>query len=86
VILVTGATGNVGDEVTRALAAAGHPVRALTRNPAAADLPPGAELARGDLNDPGSLTGVFDGVTAVFLLTAPAPKAAPLRRQAHAKD
>ena len=40
-ILVTGATGNVGDEVTRALAAAGHPVRALTRNPAAADLPPG---------------------------------------------
>ena len=30
VILVTGATGNIGGEVTWALADAGHPVRALT--------------------------------------------------------
>jgi uncharacterized protein YbjT (DUF2867 family) len=30
-ILVTGATGNVGGELVRALAAAGQPVRALTR-------------------------------------------------------
>ena len=36
VILATGATGNVGTEVVRALAAAGHPVRALTRDSSAA--------------------------------------------------
>ena len=30
-ILVTGATGNVGGELVRALAGAGQPVRALTR-------------------------------------------------------
>ena len=35
-ILATGATGNVGTEVVRALAAAGHPVRALTRDSSAA--------------------------------------------------
>lgn len=32
-ILVTGATGNVGGEVVDALARAGHPVRALVREP-----------------------------------------------------
>ena len=32
-ILVTGATGNVGSELTRALAARGESVRVLARNP-----------------------------------------------------
>jgi uncharacterized protein YbjT (DUF2867 family) len=68
VILVTGATGNVGAEVVRALAAAGHPVRALTRDPSAARLPAGVTAAGGDLSAPESLDGVFDDVTAVFLL------------------
>jgi uncharacterized protein YbjT (DUF2867 family) len=68
VILVTGATGNVGTEVARAVAAGGHPVRALTRDPAAARLPAGVTPVRGDLTDPGTLGGAFDGVSAVFLL------------------
>jgi uncharacterized protein YbjT (DUF2867 family) len=68
VILVTGATGNVGAEVVRALAAAGHPVRALTRDPSAAQLPSGATAAQGDLTAPDTLDGVFDDVSAVFLL------------------
>jgi uncharacterized protein YbjT (DUF2867 family) len=68
VILVTGATGNVGTEVARAVAAAGHPVRALTRDPAAARLPAGVAPVQGDLNEPGTLGGAFDGVSAVFLL------------------
>jgi uncharacterized protein YbjT (DUF2867 family) len=68
VILVTGATGNVGAEVVRALAAAGHPVRALTRDPSAARLPAGVIAAGGDLSAPESLDRVFDDVTAVFLL------------------
>ena len=67
-IVVTGATGNVGAEVVRALAAAGHPVRALTRDPAAARLPDGVTATAGDLNAPGTLDGVFADVTAVFLL------------------
>ena len=49
-LLVTGATGNVGSELVRALAAAGQPVRALVRDQAATPVP-GAEVAAGDLND-----------------------------------
>ncbi|MFF9193936.1 NAD(P)H-binding protein [Streptomyces sp. NPDC014779] len=63
-ILVTGATGNVGGEVVRALARAGEPVRALVRRPA--DLP--AEQAVGDLDEPDSLGPALDGVRGVFLL------------------
>ena len=52
VILVTGATGNAGVEAARALAAAGHPVRALTRDPSSARLPAGVTAAQGDLTSP----------------------------------
>ncbi|MFI9816806.1 NAD(P)H-binding protein [Saccharothrix variisporea] len=63
-ILVTGATGNVGREVVRALTEAGAPVRALVREPG--DLP--VEQAVGDLNEPASLDAALEGVRAVFLL------------------
>jgi uncharacterized protein YbjT (DUF2867 family) len=42
-ILVTGATGKVGRHLVADLLAAGAEVRALTRDPAAADLPAGAD-------------------------------------------
>ncbi|MGA5451259.1 NmrA family NAD(P)-binding protein [Streptomyces umbrinus] len=42
-ILVTGATGNVGAGVVRAVAAAGEPVRAMSRSGEGAGLPQGAE-------------------------------------------
>jgi uncharacterized protein YbjT (DUF2867 family) len=67
-ILVTGATGNVGREVVAALAAAGQPVRALTRDPSKAQLPAGAGAVSGDLNDHRSLAAALAGVDAVFLL------------------
>jgi uncharacterized protein YbjT (DUF2867 family) len=67
-ILVTGATGNVGGEVVRALAADGQPVRALSRTPAAGSWPAGTEPVTGDLNHPDRLDGVLAGVDAVFLL------------------
>jgi NAD(P)-dependent dehydrogenase (short-subunit alcohol dehydrogenase family) len=51
-ILVTGATGNVGRQVVRRLAAAGEPVRALTRHPDQAALPSDVEVAQGDLTEP----------------------------------
>ena len=67
-ILVTGATGNVGAEVARALVAAGEAVRALVRDSAEALLPAGVEAAVGDLNRPDSLSAPLAGVRGVFLL------------------
>lgn len=67
-ILVTGATGNVGRELTRALAARGESVRVLARKPDQASFPPGVQVAMGDLEDPGSLAPALDGVGKVFLL------------------
>ncbi|MEV0829879.1 NAD(P)H-binding protein [Nonomuraea rubra] len=63
-ILVTGATGNAGGALVRTLAEAGEPVRALVRREV--ELP--AELALGDLNDPGSVAGALAGVRGVFLM------------------
>ena len=72
-ILVTGATGNVGRQVVSQLLATDARVRALTRNPDAADLPPGVEVVCGDLTVPEALDGCLDGVDVVFLVwTAPA--------------
>ena len=67
-ILVTGATGNVGGELVRQLAAAGQPVRALTRGDAQGGFPPGVQAVPGDLNDPASLRPALHGATGVFLL------------------
>jgi uncharacterized protein YbjT (DUF2867 family) len=65
-ILVTGATGNVGRHVVAELHAAGHPVRAVTRDPARADLPAGVEVVAAEL--PALPAAVLTGVRAVFLL------------------
>ncbi|MDT7840177.1 NAD(P)H-binding protein [Streptomyces justiciae] len=63
-ILVTGATGQVGGEVVQALVRAGQPARALVRRPT--ELP--VEQAVGDLDDPASVAPALDGVRGVFLL------------------
>jgi len=68
VILVTGATGNIGASLTRQLAAAGQPVRALVRRPGSTEFPPGIDVVQGDLVAPESLAGALDGVTGLFLL------------------
>jgi uncharacterized protein YbjT (DUF2867 family) len=67
-ILVTGATGNVGSEVAAALAARGEDVRAVVRDPSRAKLPAAVEVVQGDLDLPESLTPALDGARAVFLL------------------
>jgi uncharacterized protein YbjT (DUF2867 family) len=68
-ILVTGATGNVGAELVRALAEQGEPVRALVRDAdRAATLPDGVDTAVGDLNDPASVAAALEGVRAAHLL------------------
>lgn len=61
-ILVTGATGNVGRHTVAQL---GVPTRALVRNPAA-QLP--VPTVVGDLTDPPSLEAALEGVDTVFLI------------------
>ena len=67
-ILVTGATGNVGGELIRTLVGMGQPVRALTRGDGRAGFPPGVQAVPGDLNDPASLRSALRGAAGVFLL------------------
>lgn len=67
-ILVTGATGNVGAQIVAQLVAAGHPVRALTRDASRASFPVGVEVVEGDLDDVTTLTAALDGITALHLI------------------
>lgn len=69
-ILVTGATGQVGRHLVAQLHKTGHhTVRALTRNPANANLPAGVEAVAGDLTDITSLETAFEGMEAIHLIT-----------------
>ena len=68
VILVTGATGNAGGAVVRALVSSGEQVRAVVREVNRMPLPAGVEEVAGDLNKPGTLVPHLEGVTAAFLL------------------
>ncbi|SDM45930.1 NAD(P)H-binding protein [Nonomuraea jiangxiensis] len=67
-ILVTGATGNVGRELVRELDEAGVPFRVLVRDPARAAALPGERVVA-DLSDPGTLPPAFAGADRLFLLT-----------------
>ncbi|RPK93928.1 MULTISPECIES: NAD(P)H-binding protein [Streptomyces] len=77
-ILVTGATGTVGRRVVEQLLERGEHVRALTRDPARAELPAGVDVVRGDLTDPASLVPALDGVTGLHLITFGGEFFAPL--------
>jgi uncharacterized protein YbjT (DUF2867 family) len=67
-IVVTGATGNVGRDLVRTLASAGEKVRAVSRRPE--PTPEGVRHWQADLAEPASLRPAFDGADAVFLLVA----------------
>ncbi|WP_155545571.1 SDR family oxidoreductase [Amycolatopsis camponoti] len=60
-IVVTGATGNIGRPLVEALTAAGEEVRAVSRR----------GPIRADLSDAPSLRPAFEGASAVFLLLPP---------------
>lgn len=72
-ILVTGATGNIGQHVVKQLVQRGASVRALVRNPAKASFPAGVDVVQGDLLDVDSLRAAFTGVSTLFLLNAVVP-------------
>jgi uncharacterized protein YbjT (DUF2867 family) len=70
-ILVVGATGLLGSETCRLLAAAGKPFRALVRTTSDKSKVTqlqslGAEIARGDLKDRASLEAACTGINAVI--------------------
>jgi len=68
-LLVTGATGNVGRELVGQLSAAGLPSRALIRRPEQARwLPAGVSGVVGDLGRPETFADELVGVTAIHLL------------------
>ncbi|MFC7277833.1 SDR family oxidoreductase [Paractinoplanes rhizophilus] len=66
-LLITGATGNIGRELTAALDASGAMVRVLVRDPSRAV--GRAERVVADLDDPATLPAAFDGADKLFLLT-----------------
>src|SRR6266700_3688651 len=66
-ILVTGATGNIGREVVNLLLSSGKQVVAVTRNPAAASLPDGVHVVESDPSHPHTLARALSGVEAIFI-------------------
>src|SRR5262245_58441837 len=87
-VLVTGATGQIGSEVVSRLRGSGCRIRALSRNPRSAKLPPDVEIVPGDLSAPETLDACLNGIDSVFLVwMAPLAAAAPAieRIAAHAR-
>jgi uncharacterized protein YbjT (DUF2867 family) len=83
-ILVTGATGQVGGEVARQLLQQGERVRVLARDPAkAAQVAPSAEIVQADLEHPETLGPAFEGADRVFVVSN-YPRIAVLEANAYA--
>ncbi len=72
-ILITGATGQIGRELVRQLIPSGTPIRAFVRNPARAELPTAVEPVAGDFTEPTTFVPALRGVDHVFLLQNPNP-------------
>jgi uncharacterized protein YbjT (DUF2867 family) len=71
-ILITGATGNIGTELTKLLTARKVPFRAMIRDRKDApsfDETEGVEIVTGDFNDEKSVTEALRGIERAFLLT-----------------
>ncbi|GAT66967.1 NAD(P)H-binding protein [Planomonospora sp. ID91781] len=69
-IVVTGATGNVGRVLVEALSAAGERVTAVSRGTSPVSVPEGVRYRQADLAEPETLRPVVDGARALFLLVA----------------
>jgi len=74
-VLVTGAAGYIGNQIVKKLVTLGHPVRALVRRSAKAQLrlrevAASIEIVEGDVTAPASLPPVMEDVSAVIHLVA----------------
>ncbi|MFD1140366.1 SDR family oxidoreductase [Larkinella insperata] len=81
-ILLTGATGTIGSELARQLAAKGVAFRVMVRSlEKARSLPhlAGAELVAGDFTDAASVARALDGMERAFLLTNSSEQAESLQ-------
>jgi uncharacterized protein YbjT (DUF2867 family) len=70
-VLVTGATGYIGGRLVPRLLERGHDVRVLVRNPEHVQGRPWVarvEVVRGNLLEPESLVGAFEGIEAAYYL------------------
>ncbi len=74
-ILITGASGNVGRAVLAEIAQSGAAHRALYRAEAdAAQAPTGTQIVIADFADKASLASALAGVTSLYLVCAPIPE------------
>ncbi len=81
-ILITGATGNIGTELSKQLAQQNVPFRAMVRSAEDAkklNTFEGIEIVEGDFNDLPSLEKALQGIERAFLLTNSSEKAESLQ-------
>ena len=80
-LVITGATGNIGSKAAEILLSRGEKVRVIGRNAAGLQtlVAKGAEAAVGDMKDTAFLRGAFTGVDAVFAMIPPDYTAADFR-------
>lgn len=76
---IAGATGNVGRHLVPELLWNGHHVRALTRKPGQANLPPQTQLIGGDLTRIETFEQALKGVSGLHLITIGGDDYEPLR-------
>ena len=82
-ILITGASGNVGREVLRQIAQTVSKVRATFQSASsAASAPSGVEIAIMDYNKPETICAALKGVERVFLVGPPTQTLPALERKA----
>ena len=85
-ILITGASGNVGKEVLRQITQTDSKVRATFQSPSgAASAPSGVEIAIMDYNTPETVRAALKGVGRVFLVGPPTQILPALERKAMAE-
>lgn len=78
-ILVMGATGNIGSKITTHLLAHGQKVRCVARHFQNKEAFRGAELAQGDANNVGFLTDAMRGCSVAFTMIPSNVQAAEMR-------
>jgi uncharacterized protein YbjT (DUF2867 family) len=80
-ILITGASGNVGKEVVNQIVQTGAKVRATFQS-SGKTAPPGVEIAIVDFNEPATLRAALDQVDRVFLVGPPTAQLPSLEKKA----
>jgi uncharacterized protein YbjT (DUF2867 family) len=78
-LVISGVTGGVGGEAARRLAAAGHPLRLLARDPAQVRTFPDCEVVAADYADPAGLARSMHAGDVVFMVSLNPPPGERMR-------